>query len=96
MIKIEKVLVVLCLIMCIGLPLFSAGQRDVVESGKVKLTFMGWGTDAEVATYQTMIDDFEKAYPNVEVEYIVVADNEFDTKLQTMIGAGTPDRKSVV
>ena len=51
---------------------------------------MGWGTDAEIDTYRTMIADFEKAYPNVKVEYIVVADNEFDTKLQSMIGAGSP------
>ena len=53
-----------------------------------KITFMGWGTDKEIATFNTMIDQFEAAYPGVEVEYIVVADNEFDTKLQTMIGAG--------
>ncbi len=53
-----------------------------------KITFMGWGTDKEIAAFNTMIDQFEAAYPGVEVEYIVVADNEFDTKLQTMIGAG--------
>lgn len=58
------------------------------DSGKTKITFMGWGTDAEIATFNTMIDQFETTYPDVEVEYIVVADNEFDTKLQTMIGAG--------
>ena len=61
---------------------------DEAGSEKTKITFMGWGTDAEIATYQTMIDQFEAEYPDVEVEYIVVADNEFDTKLQTMIGAG--------
>lgn len=71
-----------------------AGPRTLraaadAESGeKTKISFMGWGTDAEVATFTTMIEQFEEAYPNVEVEYIVVADNEFDTKLQTMIGAG--------
>ena len=59
---------------------------------KTHITFMGWGTDAEIATYQSMIAQYEAAYPDVEVEYIVVADNEFDTKLQTMIGAGqAPD-----
>lgn len=55
---------------------------------KVKITFMGWGTDAEIATFTAMIEQYESAYPNVDVEYIPVADNEFDTKLQTMIGAG--------
>jgi multiple sugar transport system substrate-binding protein len=55
---------------------------------KIKITFMGWGTDAEIATFKKMITQYETKYPDVEVEYIVVADNEFDTKLQTMIGAG--------
>lgn len=58
------------------------------DGEKTKITFMGWGTDAEIATFNAMIDQFETTYPDVEVEYIVVADNEFDTKLQTMIGAG--------
>ena len=66
---------------------------ETTTSGeKTKISFMGWGTDAEIATYTAMIDQFEAAYPDVEVEYIVVADNEFDTKLQTMIGSGqAPD-----
>ena len=53
-----------------------------------KITFMGWGSDSEIAAFNVMIDAYEAAYPGVEVEYIVVADNEFDTKLQAMIGAG--------
>ncbi len=65
-----------------------ADEGEEAPTEKTKISFMGWGTDAEIATYTAMIADFEKAYPNVEVEYIVVADNEFDTKLQTMIGAG--------
>lgn len=56
-------------------------------SEKTKITFMGWGTDKEIATFKTMIGQFEAKYPEVQVEYIVVADNEFDSKLQTMIGA---------
>ncbi len=59
---------------------------------KTKITFMGWGTDAEVATFTEMIKQFEAKYQDVEVEYIVVPDNEFDTKLQAMIGGGScPD-----
>ena len=58
------------------------------ETATTKITFMGWGTDKEIAAFNAMIDQFEQAYPGVEVEYIVVADNEFDTKLQTMIGSG--------
>jgi len=59
---------------------------------KTHLTFMGWGNDAEVATFQAMIDQFETAYPNVEVEYIVVPATDYMVKLQAMISSGTqPD-----
>jgi len=55
---------------------------------KTKITFMGWGADAEVATFQAMIDEFEKVYTDVQVEYIVVPSSDYDTKLQTMIASG--------
>nr|WP_319473827.1 sugar ABC transporter substrate-binding protein [uncultured Sphaerochaeta sp.] len=88
----KKLVGFMCLALLLVLPMSAAGQKDSQEDGKIKLTFMGWGTDAEIDTYQTMIDTFEQDYPNVEVEYIVVADNDFDTKLQAMIGAGSaPD-----
>lgn len=58
------------------------------EPASAKISFMGWGSDKEIEAFNAMIDQFKVAYPDVEVEYIVVADNEFDTKLQTMIGAG--------
>lgn len=57
-------------------------------AGKKTITFMGWGTDDEIAAYTAMIEQFEAIYTDVDVEYIVVADDEFDIKLQTMIGAG--------
>ncbi len=73
----------------------SAGTADTKEANTaetsdayVHLTFMGWGSDSEIAAYNKMIEQFEEEYPGTDVEFIVVADNEFDTKLQTMIGAG--------
>lgn len=72
-------LAVLMLVSCMTL----AGAEETK-----KITFMGWGSDSEIAAFNVMIDAYEAAYPGVEVEYIVVADNEFDTKLQAMIGAG--------
>jgi len=68
-------------------PQSAAAPTAGTAGKKEKITFMGWGSDSEIAAYQAMIDQFEAAY-DVEVEYIVVADNEFDVKLQTMIGAG--------
>lgn len=59
---------------------------------KTHLTFMGWGNDAEVATFQAMIDQFEAKYTDVEVEYIVVPASDYMVKLQAMISSGTqPD-----
>lgn len=55
---------------------------------KTQISFMGWGNDSEVATFQAMIDQYEAKYENVEVDYIVVPSTDFDTKLQTMIGSG--------
>ena len=57
------------------------------KDDKIKLKFMGWGNDAEVATFQAMIDQFEEQYKNVEIEYIVVPNSDYDTKLQNMIAA---------
>ena len=77
--------VVLCFALAIGTVACASNEK---ESGKKHLTFMGWGTDEEIATYKKLISNFEEKYNDVEVEYIVVADNEFDTKLQAMIGSG--------
>jgi multiple sugar transport system substrate-binding protein len=56
------------------------------------ITFMGWGSDAEIATFKTMISQYEAKYPGVTVDYQTVAAADFPTKLQTMIASGkTPD-----
>ncbi len=64
------------------------GAAPSAAGEKTHLKFMGWGNDAEVATFQAMVDQFEEKYPDVEVEYIVVPNSDFDTKLQNMIAAG--------
>jgi multiple sugar transport system substrate-binding protein len=73
-------------------PAEEAIAEEAVEEApaeeETKITFMGWGSDAEIATFEAMIEQFEAKYTDVDVEYIVVADSEFDIKLQTMIGAG--------
>ena len=65
-----------------------ASKTDEASEGETNITFMGWGSPAEVEVFQTMIKQYEEAYPNVKVEYINVPDSEYDTKLQTMIAAG--------
>lgn len=68
----------------------NSGQEQKKDQGtadKVKLKFMGWGNDSEVATFKAMIKQFEEKYQNVTVDYIVVPASDFDTKLQNMIAA---------
>jgi multiple sugar transport system substrate-binding protein len=53
---------------------------------------MGWGSDAEIATFKTMITQYEAKYPHVKVDYVTVPAADFSTKLQTMIASKhTPD-----
>lgn len=62
------------------------------ESGEHTITFMGWGSDTEIAVFNDMIAQYEEKYPNVKVDYITVPAADFQTKLQTMIASNkTPD-----
>lgn len=62
------------------------------ESGENTITFMGWGSDTEIAVFNDMIAQYEDKYPNVKVDYITVPAADFQTKLQTMIASNkTPD-----
>lgn len=78
-----------------------ADESEVVDESKetsengdagvgeiVNITFMGWGTDSEISTFEKMLSGFEDRYPNIKVEYITVPSGDFDTKLQNMIAAG--------
>lgn len=39
---------------------------------------------------RTIIPDFEKKNPNIRINLVIVPPNDFDTRMQTMIAAGTP------
>src|SRR5690606_4457773 len=66
------------------------------DSGKQTITFMGWGSDEEIATFKTKIDQYEDAYPDVTVDYVTVPAADFATKLLTMIASKkTPDDYSL-
>lgn len=70
----------------------TSGGAGGSAGGKTEITFMGWGSDTEIATFEAMIDQYEEMYPDVSVNYITVPAADFPTKLQTMIAAGqTPD-----
>ncbi|WP_179872739.1 ABC transporter substrate-binding protein [Microcella indica] len=62
------------------------------EGGDNTITFMGWGSDTEIAVFNDMIAQFEDQYPDVTVDYITVPAGDFQTRLQTMIASNNaPD-----
>ena len=71
----------------------SPSASDAGTSGQpVTISFMGWGSDTEISTYNAMISQYEASHPGVTIDYITVAQSDFATKLQTMIaGHQTPD-----
>lgn len=72
--------------------LMLSGCSAAQSSGEKTITFMGWGSPEEISTFETIISQYEDKYPDVNVDYITVADTDFATKLQTMIASKkTPD-----
>lgn len=79
---------------CSGTPSDGGTQSstDPSSTDERTITFMGWGSDEEIATFNAMIDQYEAQYPGVTVDYITVPADDFATKLQTMITSNqTPD-----
>lgn len=66
----------------------SGGEEKKADDGKTHISFMGWGSDSEIETFEKMIDGFEKKNPDIKVDYTTVPSGDFDTKLQNMIAAG--------
>ena len=64
--------------------------------GKVneKLVIWSWGADEEKKSRETMVEAFQKAHPEIEVEHSVIptADHVWDQKMTAALSAGTgPD-----
>ncbi|MBM9617998.1 ABC transporter substrate-binding protein [Streptomyces zhihengii] len=70
----------------------AAGDKGTEGSGKGKITF--WDNNGGVRTdvWKEIIADFEKANPEIDVEYVGVASTEVQSKYDTAIqGGGLPD-----
>lgn len=63
-------------------------ERGTLEAASTKLTVLHWGSPEEARIVRTLIEAFERANPDVQVQQIHA--NEYDTKLKTMLAAGTP------
>jgi multiple sugar transport system substrate-binding protein len=67
----------------------SLGQRD--GEGRTTVVLGGWGNLAEVQMYRQLIDEFEKANPDLQVKFMHIRGN-YDAVLMTMIAGGNaPD-----
>ncbi|WP_217235754.1 sugar ABC transporter substrate-binding protein [Streptomyces sp. AC555_RSS877] len=70
----------------------SGGDKGAEGSGKGKVLF--WDNNGGVRTdiWKEIIADFEKANPDIDVEYVGIASTEYQSKVDTAIqGGGLPD-----
>ncbi|MEU9559546.1 ABC transporter substrate-binding protein [Streptomyces fumanus] len=70
----------------------AGGDKGAEGSGKGKIVF--WDNNGGVRTdvWKTIIADFEKANPDIDVEYVGIASTEYQSKVDTAIqGGGLPD-----
>ncbi|MEU9733557.1 sugar ABC transporter substrate-binding protein [Streptomyces sp. NPDC048002] len=68
------------------------GDKGAEGSGKGKIVF--WDNNGGVRTdiWKEIIADFEKANPDIDVEYVGIASTEYQSKVDTAIqGGGLPD-----
>ncbi|MFF3331355.1 ABC transporter substrate-binding protein [Streptomyces sp. NPDC002888] len=70
----------------------AGGDKGAEGSGKGKILF--WDNNGGVRTdiWKEIIADFEKANPDIKVEYVGIASTEYQSKVDTAIqGGGLPD-----
>ncbi|MDR3167308.1 MAG: extracellular solute-binding protein, partial [Treponema sp.] len=85
--KKTKLMIAAVMVMIVTGRLFAGAQGDKASQGQANISFMGWGSPQEVAVFKAMIAQFEAKYPGTKVDYVSVPSSDFNTKLQTMIGA---------
>ncbi|WP_046176101.1 ABC transporter substrate-binding protein [Domibacillus indicus] len=70
----------------------NGGSASEDSGGKKELTFMFRGQPQEQAAYKAVVKKFEEANPDVKVNIVVTAGDQYDTKLQAAIaGRKIPD-----
>ncbi|MGE5623908.1 MAG: extracellular solute-binding protein, partial [Methanocella sp.] len=74
------------------LALVLALSLSVVASAKVKITYWTHSHPPMVDLTKTLVAEFERANPDIEVEYTNIPNSEFFTKMLTAMSTGTgPD-----
>ena len=70
------------------------GNKTADGKEKEKLVIWSWGADEEKKSRETMVEAFQKAHPEIEIEHSVIptADHVWDQKMTAALSAGTgPD-----
>ncbi|MFE2049077.1 ABC transporter substrate-binding protein [Streptomyces sp. NPDC059459] len=68
------------------------GDKGAEGSGKGKVVFWDNNGGIRTAVWKEIIADFEKANPDIDVEYVGIAATEYQSKVDTAIqGGGLPD-----
>lgn len=66
-----------------------AWERRSAETARpVTLTILHWGDPTEDRIVQTLVDEYQKNHPRVRI--VRIPTSQFDSKLKTMMAAGTP------
>lgn len=81
--KIKNILSLFCLVTALS---GCGGNTDntgpsITPDGKKLITFFGWGSTDEQNIFSTMIDEFEKVYPEYTVNYQSTSSENFMTSL---------------
>ncbi|QTQ10988.1 sugar ABC transporter substrate-binding protein [Treponema parvum] len=90
----KKTLAVLLALLAATGSIFASGDKDAGSqgSGVTTIKYAFWGNPDSIGVERTIIDEFEKKNPNIKVEPVVSAYNDYHTKLMTMISGGmAPD-----
>ncbi len=92
--RIKKLAVILLVAIFAMYSLFAGGSSDSSSSNNdtVTITYAFWGNPDAIGVEQDIIDEFEATHPNIKVETVVSAYNDYHSKLMTMIAGGmAPD-----
>ena len=67
----------------------AAASRTAAAQAPVTLNYMLWDTNQEIG-YKKAIANFQKVYPYIHVNVVVVGFTDYWSKLATEIAAGNP------
>lgn len=71
-------------------PAQPAGGEEVESAATTEISYMLWGSPEELAVWQTIVDEFQKANPDIKVNVDVSDWDSYWNKLQTLFAGGTP------